>query len=135
MAHEEQMAVPKEDWLKDTAWTEMHLTSTGWRRGTIRAEKGRFENEVDPPPDCLMTVRSLHRIPSNPQEKPTEWSEIRSRVLDMERIEQAQDNWGVLPRHAPPLSTKSASEHPALKNLPAMRLSESRRSLGRRIRW
>ncbi len=131
------MAVPKQDWIKDTVWTEMHLTATGWVRGTIRTEKGRFENEVDQPPDCLMTVRSLERVPSDPHEKQTEWTEIRWRVPDIERIERAQDNWGVLPYSAPPLSPKSASEHPALSNLPTMRLAELRRPLGKRMkrRW
>jgi hypothetical protein len=128
------MPVPMEDWIKDTAWTEMHLTATGWLRGTKRTEKGRYENEVAPPPDCLMTVRSLECVPADPREKQTEWTEIRWRIPDAERIEQAQENWGVLPRSAPPLSPQSASKHLALKNLSTMRLSELRRPLGKRVK-
>jgi hypothetical protein len=128
------MAVPKEDWVKDTVWVEMHLTGVGWVRGTKRTEKGRFEYEIDPPPDTLMTVRCLECIPDDPKSKPTERTEIRWRVLDVEQIARAQSDWGVLPRHAPPLSADSALKHAALKNLPAMQHFELHRPLGKRLR-
>lgn len=128
------MAVPKEDWIKDTVWIEFHLTPTGWLRGTKRTEKGRFENEIEPPIDRLMTVRCLECVPDDATIKPTAKSEIRWRIDDVQYIEKAQSDWGVLPRDAPPLSAEAVARHRPLKNLLTMQLSELRRPLGTRIK-
>lgn len=122
------MTLPKEDWIKDTAWQEVHLTSGGWVKGTIRTEKGRYEAEIGRPHDCLMTVRSLEKIPTDANDRPAEWSEIRWHSRDVQRIETAQENWGVLPHWFPPLA--SDAQHPALKNIDVMKLPEIKRPPG-----
>lgn len=128
------MAILREDWLKDVTWREMHLTWVGWKRGTIRTEKGRYEMEIERPPDCLMTVRSLEKIPTDKTEKPADWSEIRWRINDTHRIEAAQEKWGVLPRSFPALSAKTAAEHRGLNTIAAMRLPDVQRPLGRLVK-
>jgi hypothetical protein len=128
------VTIPKADWIKDTVWHESHLTPGGWVHGTIRTEKGRFENEVDAPPDRLMTVRSLERVPTDGSEKVSDWSEIRWKTGNVESLEVAQERWGVLPRRAAALSRESASQHPTLKNLLLMMRSENRRPFGSRVR-
>jgi hypothetical protein len=128
------MAIPPQDWIKDTEWREVHLTPLGWVRGTIRTERGRYENERDPPPDCLMTVRLLESMPTDPEQKPADWSEIRWYTPDLKSLEEAQGNFGVLPSYAPALSPKSAAAHPMLPGLATMQLSESRRPRGKRMR-
>jgi hypothetical protein len=126
------MAIPKEDWIKDTVWIEFYLTNTGWMRGTKRTEKGRFENEIEPPVYRLMTVRCLECIPDEGHNRPTEKTEIRWCSDDLEKVTKAQIDWGALPHDAPPLSPQSASKHLALTNLAIMRLPELRRPRGKR---
>jgi hypothetical protein len=121
------MAIPPKDWIKDTEWREVHLTPAGWVSGTIRTEKGRYENERDPPPDCLISVRMLQKMPADPGQAPADWSEIRWCTNDLKALERAQEKFGVLPWHAPALSPSSAASHSAIPGLASMRLSESRR--------
>ena len=115
------MAVPRSDWLKDTVWTEYHLSSAGWEAGTSRSEKGRFENEVDPPADRLLTIRSLCYVPSAASEKPRFWSEIRWLSPNLEAVLDAQRLAGVLPPYASALCQESADSYPQLKTAAVMR--------------
>ena len=130
------MALPKSDWIKDAIWTEYHLTATGWVRGTHRTERGRYENELEPPPDRLMTVRSLQIVPSDPAKKPIDETEIRwvTGATARQYLEEAQNNWGVLPLHAPALSGVSADANSGLSNVRLMCKSEMQRPLGRRVK-
>jgi hypothetical protein len=117
------MALAREDWIKDTEWEEWHLTPrAGWVRGTIRDEKGRFEYEIERPPDCLLTVRRLHRVPVDPNVPPAEWSEIRWRAGNTNVIDAAQAKFGVLPHWFPPLSTEAAKAGAGLRTLSLMLL-------------
>jgi hypothetical protein len=128
------MTIPVEDWIKDTEWREMHLTSHGWIKGTLRTEKGHFEDEIDPPLDRVLTLRILECVPSNPNEKPSDWCEIIWHSRNPATLEAAQEKWGVLPRWAPALSANSAAKYPMLSNLGSMRLSDDKRPRGRRTR-
>lgn len=112
----------------------MFLTPTGWVRGTIRDEKGRFEYEIDPPDDCLMIVRYLEKVPSDPNEKAVDWSEIKQRSRDIQGIETAQGKWGVLPQNFPPLSSENASKNGDLRGIHDMGKNRKDRPLGSRIR-
>ena len=80
----------------------MHLTPTGWVSGTIRIEKGRYENERDPPPDWLISVRMLQKVPTDPGQAPADWSEIRWCTNDLKALERAQEKFGLaLARSSP----------------------------------
>src|ERR1019366_2520207 len=130
------MTITTDDWIKDTIWREMHLTSHGWIRGSSRTEKGRFENDVEPPFDRILTVRCLEFIPADPKQIPKDWSEIRWINSNDRYLEEAQELWGVLPRSAPALSAESAKRHLTLKNIRDMRKSENSRPLGKKSgRW
>jgi hypothetical protein len=128
------VTILKSDWLKDTVWVEWHLTAGGWTRGTMRTEKGAFENEVLPPPDCLMSIRTLEFMPTSASEKPADWSVIRWIARDAQRLEAAQEKWGVLPLQAPALSADSANEHPEVKRRAVMQMSENQRPVGTSVR-
>jgi hypothetical protein len=78
-----------------------------------------------------MTVRCLECVPAD-DSRPTEKTEIRWCGTDLEVIEKAQADWGVLPHDAPPLSPESASKYPLLKSLAIMRQPELRRPRGKR---
>lgn len=111
----------RQEWVKDTDWVEIHLTPRGWRDGTYVSDKGyRFRRE--PPHDRLMTIRCFEYIPADPNRGQEEWSEIYWRTDNTPAIERAQNRWGVLPSHSPPLSAESAAEHIGLKNIRVMRL-------------
>lgn len=124
------MVISREDWLKDTAWYEAHLTPQGWLAGTRRTEKGRYENEREPPDDRVMTVRCLEKIPAGWDEKPRDWSEIKWVTNDLRLLEHLQKNWGVLPRHAPALGAESAMLHLTVPNVRVMTRSARDRPAG-----
>jgi hypothetical protein len=126
------MVIPVQDWIKDADWRDVHLTSTGWVKGTLRTEKGRFEDEIEPPPDRVLTIRIVESVPSNPEELPKEWSEIIWHTKNQTMLEQAQERWGVLPRSAPPLSSASAAKNPLIPGVPYMRLTDQSRPHGKR---
>jgi hypothetical protein len=128
------MSIPREDWIKDTEWREVHLTSHGWIKGTIRTEKGHFEEVIEPPGDRVLTIRILESVPTNPDEKPGYWCEIIWHSNNRAALEAAQEQCGVLPRYAPALSAASAAKYPTLSNIGLMRLSEDKRPRGKRQR-
>ena len=132
------VAVLREDWIKDTTWQESHLTRSGWKSGTMRTEKGRYENERDRPDDALLTVRALNKIPFDEKERCKEWSEVRWRSKDAQGIEEAQKKWGCLPKAFPQLSKESAVEHKTLRAISHMQMPPNMRprgSLVPRERW
>ncbi len=127
------MVITREEWTPDTNWVEYHLTSTGWVSGTQRTEKGRYENETDPPFDRLLTVRTFDFLP--PVGTPKKWSEIRWLAKNLQSIEEAQGDWGALPSIAPPISAENANSYPQLsKFLPVMQMGQERRPKGSRVR-
>jgi hypothetical protein len=112
--------------MKDTDWTDCHLTPRGWWYGTEVHDSG-FKREAVPPRDCLMTVRTYSYIPANPGKAMEDWSEIVWRTDDFDALESAQERRGVMPWRAPPLSAASALEHAGLKYIRLMKLPEHRR--------
>lgn len=127
------MPIGRADWSKDTSWTEYHLTPSGWVRGTQRSEGGKFELEIAAPPDTLMTIRSFSCIPSNGNEKPRNWSEIRWATRDTTKLQTAQADWGVLPL-VWPLSPDELTRHRSLPGIDLMGLDYDQRPRGRRQR-
>ncbi len=131
------MAITQSDWIKDTQWSEYHLTPKGWVSGTVRTEKGRYESATDPPPGRLLTIRSLSCVPSDWKDKPRDWTEIRWATKDVARLKEAQDNWGVLP-YTGPLSDESAAAFSDVPGIHLMKLPAAARPQGiraRRRRW
>jgi hypothetical protein len=124
--------VPVQDWIKDADWRDIHLTSTGWVKGTRRTEKGRFEDELEPPADRFLTIRIIELVPSSPDELPREWSEIIWHTENRKFLEEAQERFGVLPRYAPPLSFEAADKNSSLPGVSLMRLSDALRPRGKR---
>jgi hypothetical protein len=112
--------------MKDTDWTDWHLTRQGWRYGGEDQETG-YKREKVPPANCLMTVRTYSCIPTNPKKTMQNWSEILWRTDDLHSLETAQEKWGIMPWRAPPLSGSSAIEHAPLKYIRVMQLPELQR--------
>jgi hypothetical protein len=126
------MPIPRADWIKDTQWSEKHLTPTGWVYGTNRTERGRFEAEIPPPPDCLLTIRSLSCIPSDWSQKPRDWSEIRWATRDMVRLRQAIERYGW--GYTTAISAESFAQHRNIPNIELLALPPHERPRGRRPR-
>jgi len=126
------MTITKQDWIKDTVWYDTHLTEKGWTQGSSRTEKGRFEADIEPPFDRMMTIRSFDFVPSDPKRNLRRWSEIIWMSANDNILERAQELWGSLPRYAPALSVQSATRHMDLKNIMDMLNSEKIRRLGDR---
>ncbi len=128
------MLILHQDWIKDTDWIEYHLTNRGWARGSIRRERGIFEQPVDVVQGRLMTIRSLETIPSDPKKPVVGKSEIRwitDRIVELER---AQDDWGVLPPGAYPLLRDQKERFRDLKHVRLMLLGQKERPWGKKTR-
>lgn len=127
------MVITREEWTPDNIWIEYHLTSTGWVRGTERTEKGRYENETEPPFDRVLTIRTFDFMP--PVGAPKKWSEIRWVAKNLQIVEETQDDWGALPSFAPAITTENARNFPQLSRfLSAMQTGQGRRPKGSRVR-
>lgn len=112
--------------MKDTDWTDSHLTPQGWKYGTEVHDSG-YKRETVPPRDRLITVRMYSYIPANPHKAMRDWSEIIWRTDDLDALETAQERRGVMPWRAPPLSETSALEHEPLKYIRLMQFRERER--------
>ena len=74
-----------------------------------------------------MTVRTYSCIPADPKKTLQDWSEILWRTDNLHSLETAQEKWGIMQWHAPPLSASSAIEHAPLKYIRVMQLPELQR--------
>jgi len=128
------MTISRADWIRDTQWSESFLTPSGWERGTNRSEKGRWEQRVPPPQDCLLTVRYLSSVPSDWKLKPRTWVEIRWVTKDLSKLSEAQITWGYLPSDWQGVCPVSAIEYAHLPHIAVMQLPYDERPTGRRER-
>ena len=86
-----------------------------------------YKRETVPPANCLMTVRTYSCIPADPKKTMQDWSEILWRTDNLHSLETAQEKWGIMQWHAPPISASSAIEHAPLKYIRVMQLPELQR--------
>lgn len=123
------MILLKEERSREICWHETHLTArTGWVGGLVRSAGSKFEYEIFPPPDRLLTVRLFEKMPDDPKERPYTWCEIQWVSKDTRSVNKAQRQWGSLPRYLPALSQIDAEKHRRLPLINDMCLPPARRA-------